>query len=88
MKDFITFQNILFVYDCLEEEWEALTTLLKQQALTTLLYNEQMLIRLTGTYSKNALKTNFKKIKLSEIKTIVTNNFLDKYLYKVIIKNT
>ena len=37
---------------------------------------------------QNALKTNFKKIKRSEIKTIVTNNFLDKYLYKVIIKNT
>ena len=28
---------------------------------------------------QNALKTNFKKIKCSEIKTLVTNHFLDKY---------
>ena len=28
---------------------------------------------------QNALKTNFKKIKHYEIKTLVTNQFLDKY---------
>ena len=28
---------------------------------------------------QNDLKTNFKKIKRSEIKTLVTNHFLDKY---------
>ena len=28
---------------------------------------------------QNALKTNFKKIKRSEIKTLVKNDFLDKY---------
>ena len=35
---------------------------------------------------QNALKTNFKKLKRSEIKTLVTNHFLDKY-QKVIVKN-
>ena len=34
---------------------------------------------------QNALKTNFKKLKHSEIKTLVTNHFLDKY-HKVIVQ--
>ena len=38
-----------------------------------------MLIRVELTSIQNALKTNFNKIKHSEIKTLVTNHFLDKY---------
>ena len=41
-----------------------------------------MLIRVELTSVQNALKTNFNKIKHSEIKTLVTNHFLDKYTKK------
>ena len=39
-----------------------------------------MFIRLEPTpTAQNDLKTNFKKVKHSEIKTLVTKHFLDKY---------
>ena len=50
-------------------------------------FSEEMFIRLEPTPKQNALKTNFRKIKRSEIKTLVTNHFLDKYSYKVLVKN-
>ena len=101
-KDFITLQNILFVYDCLEKErmksfntilnkWMLINftiqdplmhtnwknEILKQKNMAPSLYWSN--VYQTGNLLENALKTNFKKIKCSEIKTLVTYHFLDKY---------
>ena len=102
IKDFITLQNVLFVYDCLEEErMKSFNTTFKQmetnQFYNTRSFNTHQLKRRDfktekyGCFSilskclsdwnllKNASKTNFKKNKCSEIETLVTNHFLDKY---------
>ena len=102
LKDFITLQNILFVYNCLEEErMKSFNTTFKRietnQFHSARSFNTHQLKRrdfktkIYGRFSilstclsesnllQNALKTNFKKIKLSEIKALVTNHFLDKY---------
>ena len=102
LKDFITLQNVLFVYDCVEEErLKSFDTTFKQME-TNQFYNRRSFnthhlkrrdfkTEKYGRFSilrkflsdwnllQNALKTNFKKIKCSEIKTLVTNHFLDKY---------
>ena len=102
LKDFITLQNVLFVYYCLEEEiTKSFNTTFKQmetnQFYNTRSFNTHQLKRRDfktekyGRFSilskclsdwnllQNALETNFKKIKHSEIKTLVTNHFLDKH---------
>ena len=102
LKDFITFQNIIFVYDCLEEERKkSFNTTFKRmetnQFHNTSSFNIHQLKRRDfktekyGRFSilskclsdwnllQNALKTNFKKTKRSEIKALVTNHFPDKY---------
>ena len=102
LKDFITLQNVLFVYDCLEEErMKSFNTTFKQietnQFYNTRFFNTHQLKKRNfktennGRFSilskclsdwnllQNDLKTNFKNFKLSGIKTLVTNHFLDKY---------
>ena len=94
LKYFITLQNILFVYECLEEErMKSFNTTFKQmetnQFYNTRSFNTHQLKRRDfktekyGCFSilskclsdwnllQNALKTNFKKINCSEIKTLV-----------------
>ena len=102
LKDFVKLQNILFVYDCLEEERiKSFNTTFKRmetdQFHNAISFNTHQLKRRDfktekyGCFSilskclsdwnllQNDLKTNFKKITRSEIKTLVTNHFLDKY---------
>ena len=99
LKDFITLQNILFVYDCLEEErMKSFNTTFKQmetnQFYNTRSFNTHQLKRRDfktekyGCFSilskclsdwnllQNDLKTIFKKVKLSEIKKLFTNQAL------------
>ena len=94
LKYFITLQNILFVYECLEEErMKSFNTTFKQmetnQFYNTRSFNTHQLKRRDfktekyGCFSilskclsdwnllQNALKTNFRKINCSEIKTLV-----------------
>ena len=102
LKDFITLQNKLSVYDYLEEErMKSFNTTFKRmessQFRNRRSFNTHQLKRRDfktekyGRFSilskclsdwnllQNDLKTNFKKITRSEIKTLVTNHFLDKY---------
>ena len=102
LKDFVKLQNILFVYDCLEEERiKSFNTTFKRmetdQFHNAISFNTHQLKRRDfktekyGCFSilskclsdwnllQNALKTNFKKIERSEIKTLVTNHFFDEY---------
>ena len=102
LKDFITLQNILLVYDCLgKEKMKSFKTTFKRmknnQFHITRSFNTHQLKRCdfrTEKYGRfcilskclsdwnllqNALKTNFKKIKRSEIKTLVTNYFIGEY---------
>ena len=110
LKDFVKLQNILFVYDCLEEERiKSFNTTFKRmetdQFHNAISFNAHQLKRRDfktekyGCFSllskclsdwnlpQNALKTNFKKVKRSETKALVTNHFLDNIpIYKVIVK--